>query len=48
MIRDFIQVLDITFQNPTVSVRSLLGSGDFTYAQNPVLEETTDFAEFDL
>jgi hypothetical protein len=48
VIRDFIQVLDITFQNPTVSVRSLLGSGDFTYAQNPVLEETTDFAEFDL
>ena len=48
VIRDFIQVLDITFQNPTVSVRSLLGSGDFTYAQNPVLEETTDFAEFEL
>ena len=48
VIRDFIQVLDITFQIPTVSVRSLLGSGDFTYAQNPVLEETTDFAEFEL
>ena len=48
VIRDFIQVLDITFQNPTVSVRSLLGSGDFTYARNPVLEETTDFAEFEL
>ena len=50
VIRDFIEVLDIVFQNPGVKVRSLLGSGDFAYAQNAVLDEAADglFAEFEL
>ena len=50
VIRDFIQVLDILFQNPTLTVKTLLGSDTFTYAQNPVLEQQTDsqFAEFEL
>ena len=50
VIRDFIQVLDILFQNPTLTVQTLLGSDTFTYAQNPVLESPTDpqFAEFEL
>ena len=50
IIRDFIEVLDIVYQNPTVKVRALLGSDSFTYAQNAVNEESTEaqFAEFDL
>ena len=49
-IRDFIEVLDIIYQNPGMKVRTLLGSESFTYAQNAVNEETThaEFAEFDL
>ena len=50
VIRDFIQVLDIVYQNPGISVRALLGSDSFQYAQNPVQEEVSDtqFAEFDI
>ena len=50
VIRDFIEVLDIVYQNPCIKVRTLLGSDRFTYAQNAVQEENThtDFAEFEL
>ena len=50
VIRDFIEVLDIIYQNPTLKVSALLGSDSFTYAQNAVAEEATDqdFAEFTL
>lgn len=50
VIRDFIEVLDIVYQNPQVKVRELLGSDHFHYAQNAVLEETADgsFAEFEI
>lgn len=50
VIRDFIQVLDIVYQNPGINVRTLLGSDSFQYAQNAVQEEASDsaFAEFDI
>ena len=50
VIRDFIEVLDIVYQNPRVKVRELLGSDQFHYAQNAVLEETAggNFAEFEI
>ena len=50
VIRDFIEVLDIVYQNPQVRVRDLLGSDQFTYSQNVVNEEETsaEFAEFEL
>ena len=50
VIRDFIEVLDIVYQNPELKVRTLLGSDKFTYAQNAVAEEATEeqFAEFEL
>ncbi len=50
VIRDFIEVLDIVYQNPQVKVRELLGSDQFHYAQNAVLEEATggNFAEFEI
>jgi hypothetical protein len=50
VIRDFIEVLDIVYQNPDIKVRELLGGGDFAYAQNAVQEESAGerFAEFEL
>ena len=50
VIRDFIEVLDIVYQNPGVKVRHLLGSDQFTYARNDVIGEATEdqFAEFDI
>ena len=50
VIRDFIEVLDIVYQNPQVKVRELLGSDQFHYAQNAILEETAggSFAEFEI
>ena len=38
VIRDFIELLDIVYQNPDASVSSLLGSRDFSFAK-PVLQE---------
>ena len=50
IIRDFIEVLDVVYQNPTLKVRELLGSDQFAFAQNAVAEEQTgaSFAEFSL
>lgn len=50
VIRDFIEVLDIVYQNPSVKVAELLNSQDFSYAQNDVIGAETDasFAEFEL
>ena len=50
VIRDFIEVLDIVYQNPSLQVRTLLNSEQFTDARNAVQEGETDqeFAEFDL
>ena len=50
VIRDFIEVLDIVYQNPELKVADLLGSERFVYAQNAVEEEETqeEFAEFSL
>ncbi len=50
VIRDFIEVLDIVYQNPGVKVRELLGGEGFAYAQNAVQEASADeqFAEFEL
>ena len=38
VIRDFIELLDIVYQNPVASVSSLLGSRDFSFAK-PALQE---------
>ncbi len=50
VIRDFIELLNIVYQNPGVDVRALLGSESFSYARTPVEQEAagTDFAEFEL
>lgn len=38
VIRDFIELLDIVYQNPGVSITTLLGSEDFSFAK-PALQE---------
>ena len=50
IIRDFIEVLDILYQNPKISVSELLGSENFQYAKNEVESEKTseEFAEFEI
>lgn len=50
VIRDFIELLDILYQNPKLNVRELLGSKTFSYAKNEVLEVPTgeQYTEFDL
>ena len=50
IIRDFIEVLDILYQNPKMKVRELLGSDAFTFAKNAIEEAPTQeqFAEFEL
>lgn len=49
VIRDFIELLDIIYQNPSLRAADLLQSGSFSFAK-PELEETpgSDFAEFTL
>jgi hypothetical protein len=44
VIRDFIEMLDIMWQDPSVTVAGLLGSGDFVHA----LPETNDGDDADV
>ena len=50
VIRDFIEVLNIVHQNPTIKVTELLETRSFTYAKPELQEETPDkdYAEFEL
>ena len=50
VIRDFIELLNISFQNPGLSVSQLLGSEGFEYARAEVDEENVEkeFAEFEI
>ncbi len=52
VIRDFIELLDIAYQNPQINVLALLRSDEFTYSK-PSLEEQAqsiaeDFLEFEI
>jgi hypothetical protein len=50
VIRDFIELLNIVYQNPQINVSSLLASDEFDFAKTQ-LEEKSDegeFAEFDI
>ncbi len=52
IIRDFIELMDILFQNPRLDVASLMNSEDFSYAKTPLEEQAADnlgeYAEFTL
>lgn len=50
IIRDFIEVLDILYQNPDLRVRELLQSDAFAYAKNSIGDEPAsgEYAEFEI
>ena len=50
IIRDFIELLNIVFQNPGSSVLDILRSDKFAFAKSELDEQVTDgeFAEFDI
>ena len=50
VIRDFIELINIIYQNPDLSVKELLGSDDFSYAKAEIGEVKADeeFAEFEI
>lgn len=52
VIRDFIELLDIVYQNPQIKVTELLHSDSFSYAKAQVSEDDAavapEFAEFDI
>lgn len=50
VIRDFIEALDILYQNPELKISKLMRSDSFSFAKNEVQAEPTqeNFAEFEL
>lgn len=49
VIRDFIELLNIVYQNPQVNIAELLGSSDFSFAKPDGGEEVKEeFAEFEI
>lgn len=50
VIRDFIELLDITMQNPGVTIAGILDSEEFAYAKSEAVSNQADddFAEFDI
>lgn len=50
VIRDFIELLDIVYQNPEVDIDAILRSDDFSYSVAQVSEEAIhmEFAEFEV
>ena len=50
VIRDFIELLDLLYQNPTMQIEELLDSEEFSYAKSEAVSDETDsrFAEFTI
>ena len=50
MIRDFIELLDLLYQNPAMDMASLLKSDEFTYTKSEAVSDRTDknYAEFTI
>ncbi len=50
VIRDFIEVLDLLYQNPGMDIEELLQSEEFTYAKSEAVSDETgkDYVEFTL
>lgn len=51
VIRDFIELLNIVYQNPTVNITELLSSESFEYAKTELEDDnavTDEFAEFEI
>ena len=50
VIRDFIELLDLLYQNPKMDIAGLLSSEEFSYARSEAVSDETDagFAEFTI
>ena len=51
VIRDFIELSDLLYQNPEQQLQDLLQSGDFEFAKSDAVSDTVesqDFAEFEV
>ena len=50
VIRDFIELLDLIYQNPSLHIAEILQSDEFSYAKSDAVsdETTDDFAEFTI
>ena len=50
VIRDFIELLDLLYQNPKMDISSLLSSEEFSYAKSEAVSDETDagFVEFTI
>ncbi len=50
VIRDFIEVLDLLYQNPTMKLEDLLSSDEFSFAESEAVSDQTDstYAEFSI
>ena len=50
VIRDFIELLDLTYQDPSISVSALMNSDEFAYARSDALsdEASDEYVEFTL
>ncbi len=50
VIRDFIELSDLLYQNPTLKLTDILTSGDFTFAKSEAVsdERGEEFAEFEV
>ena len=50
VIRDFIELLDLLYQNPSIKLEELLQSDDFTFAKSEAVSDQTDknYMEFTL
>ena len=50
VIRDFIELLDLLYQNPSWKVAELLASDEFSYAKSEAVSDNAEasFAEFEI
>ena len=50
VIRDFIELMDILYQNPGMSIEQLLSSDDFSFAKSEAVSDQTEagFVEFEI
>ena len=50
MIRDFIELLDLLYQNPDMNLQELMQSDQFTYTKSDAVSDQTDekYAEFTI
>ena len=50
VIRDFIELLDLLYQNPTLTMRELMESDEFSYARSEAVSDQAEdrYAEFEI